>query len=97
MIQHEKAEYFGDIDIATRIMQCTKGYECKRLSKEIHGFDRMEWENHAKNLCSDGLYEKYKQNPHLKAYLLATGEKLLLRLVMIWYGALEYLWIMRQP
>ena len=75
MIQHKKAEYFGDTDITMRIMQCTKGYECKRLLKEICGFDRMEWENHAKSLCSDGLYEKYKQNPHLKAYLLATGEK----------------------
>ena len=75
MIQHKKAEYFGDNDVATRIMQCTTGYECKKLSKEIHGFDRIEWENHAKNLSSAGLFEKYKQNPRLKVYLLATGEK----------------------
>ena len=75
MIQHKKAEYFGNTDVTMRIMQCTTGYECKRLSKEIRGFDRTEWENHAKNLCSAGLYEKYKQNPRLKAYLLTTGEK----------------------
>ena len=75
MIQHKKAESFGDIDVATRIMQCTTGFECKKLSKEICGFDRTEWENHAQNLCSTGLFEKYKQNPNLKAYLLATGER----------------------
>ena len=97
MIQHKKAEYFGDTDITMRILQCTKGYECKRLSKEIHGFDTTEWENQAKILCSDGLYEKYKQNPQLKDYLLPPVTRTSLRLVMTPYGAQEYLLRMKQP
>ena len=75
MIQHKKMEFFGDTDVALQILQCGKGHDCKRLSKEIHGFDRTEWENEAKILCSEGLCEKFKQNPRLKVYLLATGDK----------------------
>ena len=75
VIQHKKAEYFGDNDVAMRIMQCTTGYDCKRLSKEIRRYDRTEWENHAMRLCRAALFEKFKQNCRLKDYLLATGER----------------------
>ena len=49
--------------------------KCKQLSRDIANFDEDNWRQVAKNMCQDGLAEKFKQNPSLSETLLKTGDK----------------------
>ena len=77
MIQHTKAKYFRDEELARRIMDCESAHECQKLSKEILNYNREEWEDQAKQQCFKGIEEKFKQNESLKQQLLDTGNKTL--------------------
>ena len=75
MIQYKKAKYFGEHNVADRILQSTTALECKKLSKEITTYRKEAWEENAKTLCQDGMLKKFEQNDKLKKVLLETGEK----------------------
>ena len=75
MIQHKKAKFFGEKDVADRILQCTTATECKRLSREISSYRKETWEENAKTICQDGILKKFEQNEELCKALLNTGDK----------------------
>ena len=49
--------------------------ECKQLSRDIANYDDDNWKQVAKNMCQDGIMEKFKQNPSIGETLLNTGNK----------------------
>ena len=78
MIQFNKAKHFSDHVTMLQILYADtplKCKQCKQLSKEIANYDENNWKQVAKNMCHEGLLEKFKQNPSIKETLLNTGEK----------------------
>ena len=59
LIQHTKAEYFGDRGSATKILAAETPLECKKLSRNILNFSKTAWEEVAKDKCQDGIHEKF--------------------------------------
>ena len=59
----------------SQILHSETPIECKQLAHEIVNFDEDNWKQVAKNMCKDGLLEKFRQNPSIKETLLNTGEK----------------------
>ena len=75
MIQFNKAKHFGDHVTMSQILYADTPLECKQLSRDIANYDKDNWRQVAKNMCQDGITEKFKQNPTLSEILLKTGEK----------------------
>ena len=49
--------------------------ECKNIARDIRDFNRANWNSSAEEQCSEGIKQKFLQNPHLRHLLTATGEK----------------------
>ena len=76
LIQHEKAEFFGDSGSASRILAADTPLECKKLSWNILNFSRSRWEEVTESKCTEGIRQKYIQNPALAELLVhCTGNK----------------------
>jgi len=73
----EKARLFGDRDMLERIRRAADPAEAKKLGRKVRGFDAERWEAVAFQRVVSGNLAKFGQNPSLKAYLLATGDKVL--------------------
>ena len=75
-IQAKKSEFFNNRNANNRIMGCATSLDCKKNSRFIKGFDRNQWEMHAKAICTPGIRAKFQQNMELMSILqLKTGNK----------------------
>ena len=72
-----KAELFGDTDTASQIRACRHPAEAKELGRHARGFDDDLWKQHRFDIVATGSYAKFSQNPTIRAFLLATGESVL--------------------
>ena len=72
-----KARLFGDAEACQRILQATAPLVCKRIGRQVRGFDEGRWREHRMELVTVGNVAKFEQDPALAAYLLATGEEVL--------------------
>jgi hypothetical protein len=77
-----KAKTFGDDDTYRRVLDDCAATSpdpdlAKRLGRQVRGFDQAAWEQVAFDLVTQGNVYKFGQNPDLHAYLLGTGDKLL--------------------
>ena len=72
-----KARLFGDAGIAARILASRDPAEAKALGRKIAGFDEARWAEHRYALVLAGNRAKFAQNPALAAFLLGTGEQVL--------------------
>lgn len=73
----EKARLFGDLHTLENILAAPSPASAKALGRTVQGFDGSVW---AKNRCRiviNGSFEKFRQNPDLLAFLLATGKGIL--------------------
>ena len=75
LIQFNKAKHFGDHVTMSQILYTDTPLECKQLSRDIANYDDDNWRQVAKNMCQDGIMEKFKQNPSIGETLLNTGNK----------------------
>ena len=75
LIQFNKAKHFGDHVTMSQILYADTPLECKQLSRDIANYDDDNWRQVAKNMCQDGIMEKFKQNPSIRETLLNTGNK----------------------
>lgn len=83
----EKARLFGDEDSLAEIMAVDKpspgkGWpdvprRQKALGRNVKGFDKAKWEEHAQDIVYRGNYAKFMQNPDCWAVLDATGDKII--------------------
>jgi ribA/ribD-fused uncharacterized protein len=72
-----KARLFGDAEACQGILRATAPLECKRIGRTVRGFDDARWHEHRFELVTVGNVAKFEQDPALAAYLLATGEEIL--------------------
>lgn len=73
----EKARLFNDKNAEMKILASDSPGNAKQVGKEVIGFDQQIWEKNRMQIVIKGNFEKFNQNPELKAYLLNTKNRIL--------------------
>lgn len=73
----QKALLFGDAVIYDEIMSACHPKQFKDLGRRIQGFDENIWNQNKCGIVISGNLAKFSQNPELEAFLLNTGERVL--------------------
>lgn len=73
----EKARTFGDDGVLARILQAPTAPEVKALGRQVKGFDASRWDRVKLDAVVRGNLAKFGQYEALKAFLLGTGERVL--------------------
>jgi ribA/ribD-fused uncharacterized protein len=73
----EKANYFGDTEIANEILHTPNPKENKMLGRKIKNFNAAKWLVAGYDVMVDVCYAKFDQNPSMKKQLLSTGDKII--------------------
>ncbi|ULH14695.1 NADAR family protein [Deinococcus sp. KNUC1210] len=76
-IMYRKALHFGDTASARKIMQAYSPAECKKLGRQVQGFDEAGWALVREQVAFDTVLHKFQHNRKLRAVLLQTGSALL--------------------
>ena len=72
-----KARLFADADSLAAILATDDPSRCKALGRKVRGFDESAWAAARFDLVTLGNVEKFGQARALRAYLLETGEDIL--------------------
>lgn len=73
----EKARLFGADDIRRQILQSGNPGQAKALGRQIIGFKDDVWNAHRFDIVCQANRAKFSQHADLKAFLLQTGERIL--------------------
>jgi ribA/ribD-fused uncharacterized protein len=73
----EKARIFGDDAALAQILAARTPGEAKALGRSVRDFDDHEWNRRRFAVVLGGSLEKFRQHPELAAWLLATGDRVL--------------------
>lgn len=73
----QKAKLFDDMDIFNQIIQSKHPKQAKDLGRQVKNFDENIWNEKRFEIVVQGNIAKFSQNPALKAYLLGTGDRVL--------------------
>ena len=73
----QKAILFNDTEILQSILKAKSPAEAKKLGRKVRNFDEEKWVASRYEAVIDGNYQKFNQHPDLKAFLLATGNRIL--------------------
>ncbi len=73
----EKVRIFGDEPIRQQILNETDQLTIKKLGRKVSGFDGEIWDQERYTVVVRGNLGKFSQNPHLREFLLSTGDKVL--------------------
>ena len=78
-IQHAKAQYYNDQEMAQWILNTQSALAYKQLGYHVKNFNQQNWVDSIDILCKDGIRAKFEQNPPLLRALLrallSTGDK----------------------
>jgi ribA/ribD-fused uncharacterized protein len=72
-----KARLFGDDEALAKILATDSPARAKRLGRAVRRLDAATWATHRVPLVAQGNVEKFGQNPALCAFLLGTGDAVL--------------------
>ncbi|MFC3502600.1 NADAR family protein [Micromonospora krabiensis] len=72
-----KAMLFGDDELATQILAAAHPHRAKALGRRVRDFDQERWEARRYEIVVAGSTAKFGQHPDLRAFLLATGDRVL--------------------
>lgn len=72
-----KARLFGDREAQLRILGTQHPAQAKALGRSVRGFSERQWSAHRVELVIAGNLAKFSQHPQLRAYLLSTGNSVL--------------------
>jgi ribA/ribD-fused uncharacterized protein len=72
-----KARLFGDAEMRAKIMAASDPKTAKGLGRKVRGFDEVEWKAVRYDLVVDGNVHKFGAHPKMRAFLVGTGEKIL--------------------
>lgn len=72
-----KARLFGDADALAQILAATDPGKAKAMGRAVKGYVEEQWRTHRFQIVVDGNYAKFSQHRELGAYLLRTGDKVL--------------------
>ena len=73
----EIAELFGDQQLIQKISSEHDPVIIKRLAKTVKNFGKNIWRRDIGKILDDGLFEKFRENPELGAFLIATGDTII--------------------
>ncbi|MGV3523368.1 MAG: NADAR family protein [Candidatus Sericytochromatia bacterium] len=73
----QKAILFGDHRCRQAILSSDSPAEAKVLGRMVSGFDETRWLNQRWDVALRGNWYKFSQHPALGAWLLSTGEQVL--------------------
>lgn len=73
----EKARLFGDNMALRKVLDARTPGAAKSAGREVAGFDENRWISRRSEIVVTGNMAKFSQNPALKAYLLQTGQRIL--------------------
>lgn len=73
----EKARTFGDVETLARILSAKLPRKIKSLGREVKGFDGKKWDGVKFEVVVRGNMAKFSQNQELLAFLLGTGDAML--------------------
>ena len=77
LIQYNKAKHFNDHVTMAQILYANSPLESKRLARDISNYNEENWRMVAKNMCYEGIREKFLQNPTVAKALMDTKDKTL--------------------
>lgn len=72
-----KARLFGDHDALADVLASHDPKQAKAIGRRVRGFDGAAWDAHKNALVAEGNGHKFRQNPEMRAYLLSTGDAVL--------------------
>ncbi len=72
-----KAQLFGDHDVAAEVLKATSPARAKELGRQVSGFDSEMWTRHRWEIVVSGSLAKFTSDPALTAYLVGTGDAVL--------------------
>ncbi len=73
----KKAEVFGDETMLQKILQAKSPAEAKKMGRKVKNFDEATWRKVRYEIVKEGNRHKFGKSRQLKAYLLETGNALL--------------------
>ncbi|MEU9884532.1 NADAR family protein [Sphaerisporangium sp. NPDC051011] len=76
MMAH-KAWLFGDGETAAAVLAADHPAEAKALGRRVRGFTDETWNAHRSEIVTRGNIAKFGGDPELKAFLLATRDRVL--------------------
>ncbi|MFH8803698.1 NADAR family protein [Streptomyces sp. NPDC017936] len=72
-----KARVFGDASAERQALAAEHPSQAKRAGRLVRGFDEATWERERFRLVVEGSVHKFAAHPELRAFLLNTGERVL--------------------
>jgi ribA/ribD-fused uncharacterized protein len=72
-----KARLFGDDEALAAMLATDDPAVVKKLGRTVRGFDAARWRAECEALVTRGNVAKFSQDPALKAFLLGTGDAVL--------------------
>jgi ribA/ribD-fused uncharacterized protein len=72
-----KARLFGDSEMLKQILAEPAPDKVKRLGRKVSGIDTATWNAHKYAFVREGNLHKFSQHPAMKAFLLSTGEQVI--------------------
>ncbi|MFI9061143.1 NADAR family protein [Streptomyces sp. NPDC053429] len=72
-----KARLFGDAEAERAAVEAKTAAEAKKAGRLVRGFDEGTWERERYALVVEGSVHKFGSDPALRAYLLGTGDRVL--------------------
>ena len=76
-MMYRKALLFEDHEHADDILKTKDPKTIKALGRLVSNFDDKVWNEHKSEIVLQGNICKFSQNPELKAYLIGTGDRIL--------------------
>jgi ribA/ribD-fused uncharacterized protein len=76
-MMYSKARLFGDLSMADRVLGVRHPNEAKTLGRQVSGFDEERWAAARYDIVVAGSVAKFGQNDDLRAFLLGTGDRVL--------------------
>ncbi|MEU4715116.1 NADAR family protein [Micromonospora purpureochromogenes] len=73
----QKAALFGDEETGGRILAAGHPHRAKALGRQVRNFDQAVWEARRYDIVVAGSVAKFGQHDDLRAYLLGTGDRVL--------------------
>ncbi|MFE2168318.1 NADAR family protein [Streptomyces sp. NPDC059447] len=72
-----KARLFGDAEAERAALEARTPAEAKKAGRLVRGFDDAIWERERYGIVVEGSVHKFSSTPELTAYLLGTGNRVL--------------------
>lgn len=82
-----KAKLFNDKDALAHILSATSPEKVKYAGRLVRDFDPIIWDQHKVDIVIEGNKYKFNSHPELKAFLLGTGDQVLVEaspVDMVW-------------